>query len=181
MNHGLIIGFASAVGVFSFAAGCAGGDSGSEPEGQSTETVTEESTDGCRYFEATLQRHVQSVSQRDLPALEATLTRGDALTLIFPSGTLLPTRREFVDFHREWFASSTWTMRMDPVRTLCTDGMAIALMLTHYEDVDDEGERYFSENYLTLTFARERGRWGLVHDQNTRIRNQRSTEAARPE
>ena len=140
---------------------------------QAVETLdVEESDSACRRdFDATLQKHLQAIQQRDLVALEKTLTRSEDLYLFLPNGTLLTTRTEFLDFHREFFAGTTWTQRMDPLRTVYTPTLATVAFHTRYDDSDGpDGKPYFSESYLTLTFARQNGRWGLVQDQNTRIK-----------
>jgi ketosteroid isomerase-like protein len=118
-------------------------------------------------FDAQLAKHFKAVQNRDLETLKSTLTGGTQLELILPSGNRTTTKAEFVAFHVEWFASKTWTMRFDPVSRIETADMAIATVRTHYEDVDD-GKPIVTENWLTLTFRKEQGRWGLVHDQNTR-------------
>jgi ketosteroid isomerase-like protein len=115
-------------------------------------------------FQQTLTAHVEAIRKRDLDGLLDTVTATDRLTLIFPNGTLSDTRQAYVDFHRKWFAEQGWTMKMEPVSLLVRSELGIALMRTTY--TDEAGSR---QGFLTLTFAREQGRWRLVFDQNTRI------------
>ena len=68
-----------------------------------------------RSIDAVFAEHVKAVQARDLPALERTLTSGDQLTLILPNGTQTSTRKAYVDFHKEFFASKTWTIQFEPV------------------------------------------------------------------
>jgi ketosteroid isomerase-like protein len=119
-------------------------------------------------FEETLAAHIQAIQNRDLAALEATITAGDELILIFPGGQRTTTREEYMAFHREWFASDTWTMNFERLGVVEGRDFAIAMVRTVYEDVRD-GERVQSQSWLTLTFRKENGRWALYHDQNTRI------------
>jgi ketosteroid isomerase-like protein len=120
-------------------------------------------------FDATLARHLAAVSARDLPALEATLTPGPDLTLILPNATRTTTRQAFVDFHKGFFADKTWTMRFDPVAKTVAGDMAVVTFRTRWEG-QDEGKPAWGESWLTLVFRKEAGRWGLIYDQNTRIR-----------
>lgn len=115
-------------------------------------------------FQRALTAHVEAVSKRDLDGLLDTITTSERLTLIFPNGSLTDTRQAYVDFHRQWFAEQGWTMKMEPVSLLVRSDLGIALMRTTY--TDEAGSR---QGFLTLTFAREQGRWRLVFDQNTRI------------
>lgn len=120
-------------------------------------------------FADALQKHLDAVSARDLPALESTLTSGADLELYLPTGKRSTTRKEFVDFHRTWFAEKGWTMRFTPISSHVGRDLAVATVRTRYEDQVD-GKPYWSENWLTLTFGLEPDGWRLVHDQNTRIR-----------
>ncbi|MBU1377564.1 MAG: nuclear transport factor 2 family protein [Alphaproteobacteria bacterium] len=120
-------------------------------------------------FDATLAKHFAAVSGRDLPALESTLTPGAELTLILPNATRTTTRQAFIDFHKDFFADKTWTMRFEPVAKTVTGDMAVVSVRTRW-DGQDEGKPVWSESWLTLVFRKDAGRWGLIHDQNTRIR-----------
>lgn len=118
-------------------------------------------------FDEQLATHFEAVRTRDLQKLKSTLTAEENLELILPGGKRTTTKAEFVAFHVDWFASKTWTMRFEPISRIETANMAVATVRTHYEDVQD-GKPYVSENWLTLIFRNEDGRWALVHDQNTR-------------
>jgi ketosteroid isomerase-like protein len=116
-------------------------------------------------LQRTLTAHVDAIQRRDLKGLLETVTATDRLTLIFPNGTMTDTRQAYVDFHRKWFAERGWTMQMEPVSFLIRGDLGMALMRTTY--TDEGGARH---GLLTLTFARERGRWRLVFDQNTPVK-----------
>ena len=119
---------------------------------------------GAAALAATVDAHVAAIGARDLDALLATVTARDTLTLVFPDGAVLPTRQAFVDFHRAWFADTSWTMTLRPVSSTVRDGLGIALLETTYTDA--AGPR---DAVLALTFADEDGAWRLVFDQNTRV------------
>jgi ketosteroid isomerase-like protein len=121
-------------------------------------------------FEDQLAAHFNAVQKRDLPALEKTLTGGKSLELIFPNGTRTTTRAEYVAFHKDWFTFKTWTMHFDPVSSIDAGDVRIVTVKTHFEDVE-EGKPIASESWLTLTFRKEKGRWALIHDQNTRVKS----------
>jgi hypothetical protein len=121
-----------------------------------------------REFEETLNRHIEAIRTRDLAGIEATITSGPELVLIFPNGHRTTTRDDYMDFHRPWFASDSWTMQIEVVGAFVGRDYATAMARTVYEDLAN-GEPVQSRSWLTLTFRREGDRWALYHDQNTRI------------
>ncbi len=126
-------------------------------------------TDGSRpSFEAAFERHVQAVQARDMPALEPTLTRGEALTLILPNGTHTSTRAEYLDFHERFFATPGWTIAFETISKVVADDFAIVTTRSTYESSGEDGASR-SHSWVTFAFRYEDGAWRLVHDQNTRI------------
>ena len=119
-------------------------------------------------FDTTLERHLDAIQARDLAEMEATITTGRDLVLIFPDGTRLETREQFLDFHTDWFADKAWVMMPELLRTWQGRDYAYALLRYDY-DPDGAGPAEARPSYLSLGFALEDGEWRLVHDQNTRI------------
>lgn len=112
----------------------------------------------------TVLDYIQAIQERDLDGIIETMTTGEELVLIFPNGTTLLTRQEYIDFHKGWFADMDWKMDLEPVTTLIRENFGVILLKTTY--TDDAGPR---QALLSLTFALEDGQWRLVFDQNTRI------------
>jgi ketosteroid isomerase-like protein len=112
--------------------------------------------------------HTRAVQSRDLPALERTITSGEQLTLILPNGVQTATRKEYIDFHKEFFASRTWTIQFEPVSRAVGSDFAVLTTKSLYQDTVD-GKPYRSRSWVTFTFHKEGGQWRLIHDQNTRL------------
>ena len=119
-------------------------------------------------IETVFAEHVKAVQSRDLPALERTLTSGDELTLILPNGTQTSTRKAYIDFHKEFFASKTWTIQFEPVSLVRGVDLAVLTTKSLYQDVVD-GKPIRSRSWVTFTFQKQAGQWRLIHDQNTRL------------
>lgn len=118
-------------------------------------------------FQQMLAAHLNAIITRDNDAFVATVTLGDELTLILPTGKLMRRRAEVLDFMKTWFADPDWQIQFEPVRTVETAEMGLALLLVNYTDRDMDGQPYAMRYYLNLIFANEAGIWRLVHDQNT--------------
>ncbi|HYF62852.1 MAG TPA: nuclear transport factor 2 family protein [Herpetosiphonaceae bacterium] len=118
-------------------------------------------------FAETLSAHLAAMQARDFPAFLATLTDDAELTLIMPNGSFIGRRAEVAATLGQWFADPDWSIAFEPVRTLETAEMAMALLLVTYDDLDPSGQPYRLRYYLQLLFARQSGQWRLVHDQNT--------------
>lgn len=119
-------------------------------------------------FEAAVERNLAAVSKRDYDALAHTITSGDRLLLIFPDGRITFTRAEYLSFHREWFADTSWTMKFERIAADVSGSYGHALYRTTY-DGDGSGPGQPRSSYLTLGFRLEEGQWRLLHDQNTRV------------
>jgi uncharacterized protein (TIGR02246 family) len=121
-----------------------------------------------RSIDAVFAEHVKAVQSRDLPALERTITSGEQLTLILPDGTQTSTRQAYVDFHKEFFATKTWTIQFEPVSRAVGADFAVLTTKSLYQDTVD-GKPYRSRSWVTFTFRKESRQWRLIHDQNTRL------------
>jgi len=121
-----------------------------------------------------VETHLQAVRTRNLDALLPTLTGGSELRMIAPSGFQSTTRAQYVDFHRQWFASND-RGRFDPeiVHIVQSPGLGHALIKLHYRATAPTGSVQDTVSWLALTFALEDGDWRLVFDQSTLIQSSR--------
>jgi ketosteroid isomerase-like protein len=119
-------------------------------------------------YDATLKIHLDAIQNHDLTALLSTVH--DSVTLIFPNGQRLKSKKEFASFHQNWFNDSTWTLRPAILKTIKSDSVSYSLIQYQYNDIDSMGTRINPRsNYLLLVFKQGTDGWKLVHDQNTRI------------
>ncbi|WP_152655547.1 DUF4440 domain-containing protein [Oceanobacillus sp. CFH 90083] len=119
-------------------------------------------------FHQALERHMQAMTQKDMKSFADTIHRKD-VTLILPNGKLIQDREEFIQFNQDWFSDPDWKMTYDLVKTRESEGMAFALLLIHYDDLDENGNPYHQDYYLHLVFEKEKDEWLLIYDQNTFI------------
>jgi len=117
-----------------------------------------------------VETHLQAVRTRNLEALLPTITGGSDLQMIAPSGVQCTTRAQYVDFHRQWFASHD-NGQFDPeiVHLVESPRLGHALIKLRYRATSPTGAVQDVVSWLALTFALEDGAWRLVFDQSTLI------------
>jgi ketosteroid isomerase-like protein len=120
-------------------------------------------------FRETLEKHLGAIQGRNLASLVETLP-ADELVLIMSDGQLRRKVADFVDAHRGWFASTIWALGTDLVSVREGAHLGVAVLRLDYRDTPPGGPPVHETSYLTLVFARQGGRWVMVHDQNTPIR-----------
>ena len=120
-------------------------------------------------FKTTLEQHLASIQSRDLKKLASTIS--DSVMLIFPDGTLLRSKSEFLNFHTSWFADSAWEVKPSILRVEESEELSYALIKYQYTELHSAGgEISTRSNYLQLIFKKYPQGWLLIHDQNTGIR-----------
>ena len=80
-------------------------------------------------------------------------------------GRMVRSVREFVELHRDWFASSTWKLDAEPVHTIETPDLGIAVLYLNYRDTPEDAHPIHESSLLTLVFARRGQRWVMAQDQ----------------
>lgn len=119
-------------------------------------------------FEATLQKHITAIKQRDLPTLLSTVD--DSLTLILPNGSLLTSKKQYKDLHIEWFADKNWSIEFEMINKVETPALSYALVKYTYIEIDTEKNITSKrQTYLNLVFKKKDKAWMLIHDQNTKL------------
>jgi ketosteroid isomerase-like protein len=120
-------------------------------------------------FRAAVEAHLAAIAARDMDALLPTLTQGENLTMLMPSGQKFDTKQQYIDFHRQWFAVQN-DGKFEVVeysRFIESPALSQVFLKYRYSYKDAAGEPQTMVNWLTLTFALEEGAWRLVFDQNT--------------
>src|SRR5262245_9161781 len=120
-------------------------------------------------FAQTIEKHLGAIRDRNLPALFETLPDEDEILLIMSDGRIVRSVREFAERHRDWFASTTWSIDAEPVHTIETPDLGIAVIRLDYRDNPRDAASIQEDSLLTLVFARRGQHWVMVQDQNTPI------------
>jgi hypothetical protein len=91
-------------------------------------------------FRESLEKHLRAVQGRDLAALAETLP-ADELVLIMSDGQLRRKAADFLDAHRGWFASNTWTLGTELVSLREGTDLGVAVLRLDYRDAPRAGRR----------------------------------------
>ena len=124
-------------------------------------------------FRPALDAHLAALTAKDLDAYKSTITSGDDLMIIFPEGEVIEPTNSVLKFHEEWFQDSDWRMDLEVQKIMEGADMAAALLKYDFRDTADGEPR---SAWLMLLFKLENGEWRLIHDQNTRIKQNTSSE-----
>ena len=155
----LVIQLASWIISGSLLVGCAAGRS--------------QSADTQAALRTAVETHLAAIATRNMDALLPTLTTGKALTMIAPNGFKWDTPQQYVDFHRQWFATNDeGRFAFEIVRLIDSPALGHALIKYRYASKGSTGQPQTIVSWLALTFALEDGSWRLVFDQNTPLPSQ---------
>ncbi len=116
-------------------------------------------------LEEDVDRHLAAIRARDLETLADTVHPEDVV-LVSSTGTVSLGREAFLDVHREWFASTTWTLEPDLIHLREGTDLATVLLSLRYRDGDTD-----ESSVLSLVFRNDGDRWLMVQDQNTPVRS----------
>jgi uncharacterized protein (TIGR02246 family) len=115
-------------------------------------------------LEQDLERHLKAIEARDVDALADTV-HPDDVVLVTAAGEIRLGRDAFLSMHRDWFASTTWTLDADVVHVREGTDLATVLLALRYRDGDVD-----ERSVLSLVFRNDGDRWLMVQDQNTPVR-----------
>jgi len=117
-------------------------------------------------FDKALQRHLDAISNRDIDAYKARLTKNDKLYTIVQNGHAFTSSSEIIAVHEEWFKDKNWIWEGNVVHKVVGEYMAMALVKYDYRAKAED--KPFS-TWLIYVFQLQDGEWRIIHDQNTAI------------
>jgi ketosteroid isomerase-like protein len=117
-------------------------------------------------FDEAIQRHFDAISNRDIEAFKAHMTRNSTMYTIVQNGHAFTTPEETIAIHEDWFKDSNWIWEGEVVHKVVGTDMGMALVKYNYrvkvEDVP-------LSTWLVYVLRIEDGEWRIVHDQNTSL------------
>ncbi|MEU4679079.1 nuclear transport factor 2 family protein [Micromonospora sp. NPDC023737] len=121
---------------------------------------------GRQSFDAAVAAHLRAIVQRDLPGYAATLA--PQVQLVLPDASVVSGKDAVVEVNREFFADRTWRLEATEVARGLGDRAGTVVYQFSFVYALPDGSTLRGTSLVGLTFVCQRGRWLLLHDQNTR-------------
>ncbi len=120
-------------------------------------------------FHATLERHLNAVSNRDLDVLKSTMHPKGKMQLILPATEIMNGVDAFMNYHEEWFAMPNWTFETKILNIEVGESHGIGITEVVYKEPERDGKPYF--NRMTVSYALEKyeGSWYIIKDHASSI------------
>ena len=122
-----------------------------------------------RTLSETIDIYTKSILNRDLKTLLTTVTDNDTLLFFSTDGTLFHTRKEYVDYHVEWFNEKDWTLSFKTIAVSDGADYGFVNVLFNYRNLLTDGRYFDMESYMTLIFRKENGAWKVTEDIRTPV------------
>jgi len=120
-------------------------------------------------FTATLEKHLNAVSTRNLSELSSTLSPDGDTRLILVSRELTDTNSDFMAFHEEWFQDTTWTFDTKIKDIEVSEKMGLAIVEALYKEPRGNKEPYTNRLAVSYVLKKINGMWYVINDQSCSI------------
>ena len=120
-------------------------------------------------FLTTMEKHLESVSSRDLETLKSTLSPEGKMQLILPDSEIMNTSESFIKFHEEWFLDTTWTYKAKILNTEIGEKLGIAIAEILYKEPNRNGKPYFNRMIVSYALEKVNGQWYIIKDHASSI------------
>ena len=118
---------------------------------------------------ATVQKHLNAISNHDLTTLESTLHPNGKMQLILPGNEIINGVNSFVKYHKEWFKDSTWTFETKILNVEAGNKFGVAITEIVYREPDRNGNPYFNRMIVSYGLENINGDWYVFKDHASSI------------
>ena len=121
-------------------------------------------------FIATMQKHLDAVSNKDLLTLKSTLSPNGNMQLILPKTEVTNTVEDFMAYHEEWFDIETpWTFETKILNTEIGNNYGIAITQIIYREPERDGKPYFNRMSVSYALQKINDHWYIIKDHASSI------------
>lgn len=123
-----------------------------------------------------MQKHLDAISNRDLETLEGTLSPEGTMQLILPGTEIIEKASGFMDYHREWFKTTNWTIDSKILNSEVGESMAMAVVESMYKEPERDGKPYFNRMHVSYVLKKIDGKWYVIKDHMASVQKSTDTE-----
>ena len=120
-------------------------------------------------FVATMQKHLDAVSNKDLVALKETMAPNGQMTLLLPASEKIDSVSGFMDYHEEWFKHPNWTFETKILETEIGQDLGIAIIEIIYREPERDGVPYFNRMFVSYALKKFDNQWSIIKDHASSI------------
>lgn len=124
---------------------------------------------------ATMQKHLDAISNRDLKTLQSTLSPEGNMQLILPGTEIIEKTDGFMDYHREWFKATNWTMDSKVLNSEVGETLAMIIVESIYKEPERDGKPYFNRMHISYNLKKINDKWYIIKDHMASV--QKSTDS----
>lgn len=136
---------------------------------ETEEKVTQSDPQAEADFVATMQKHLDAVSNKDLETLTSTMSPNGNMQLILPGEEIIHTAQGFLDFHQEWFQDTSWTFDTKILNTEIGQDLGIAITEIVYREPDRAGVPYFNRMIVSYALQKIDKKWYIIKDHASSV------------
>ena len=121
-------------------------------------------------FVATMQKHLDAVTNKDLVALKSTMSPKSEMQLILPGSEIMFTVDAFMNYHKEWFAvENGWKFKTKILNTKVGETFGMAITEIVYSEPERNGKPYFNRMIVSYDLEKIDGAWYIIKDQASSV------------
>lgn len=139
------------------------------------ETAIQENENNEQDFVATLEKHLNAVTNRDIETLESTMSPEGKMQLIMPGMKIINSAQNFIKYHDEWFQDPDWTFETEILNYEVGDPFGLATTQIIYREPEREGKPYFNRMIVTYGLEKIDGKWYIISDHASSV--EKSTDS----
>ena len=135
------------------------------------EEVEVNSTQSKADFIATLEKHLNAVSNQDAETLKSTLSPSGKMRMMLPGSEIYDSVDSFMKYHIDWFqdTSTTWTFETEILHSEIGRDFGTAITQIIYREPQRDGKPYFNRMHVSYVLERLNGNWYVIQDHCTSI------------
>lgn len=124
-----------------------------------------------KLFTATMQKHLDAVSNKNLSNLKSTMSPEGKMQLILPGSEIINGVDGFMNYHKEWFQDTTsnWTFETKILQTEVGKNIGIAITEIVYKEPERNGVPYFNRMIVSYALEKIGEQWYIIKDHASSI------------